>query len=205
MVCWDFSTTSQDQPSYGADVLRLWVSSVDYTTDVLIGPQILRQMSDIYRKLRGTLRYLLANLHDWKVCASVSSSVFGFEWVIFIAFDAPFSIPFYCSLRMPLHTVIFPRSTNTHFSNLKIPWETSKIAMTITSSLRYTRYDEYLGCFTTCMWMDSDFNGLICSNLALILFQTIQNFAIIDLSSFYFDVAKDRLYVGYFSFTSSPF
>lgn len=50
-------------------MLRLWVSSVDYTGDVLIGPQVLRQMSDIYRKLRGTLRFLLANLHDWKVCS----------------------------------------------------------------------------------------------------------------------------------------
>lgn len=58
----------QKTPSYGADVLRLWVSSVDYTGDVLIGPQVLRQMSDIYRKLRGTLRFLLANLHDWEVC-----------------------------------------------------------------------------------------------------------------------------------------
>ena len=33
----------------------------------MIGPQILRQMSEVYRKLRGTLRYLLSNLHDWKV------------------------------------------------------------------------------------------------------------------------------------------
>ena len=57
----------QEEPTYGADVLRLWVSSVDYTGDVLIGPQILRQMSDMYRKLRGTMRFLLANLHDWKV------------------------------------------------------------------------------------------------------------------------------------------
>jgi hypothetical protein len=57
----------QEEPGYGADVLRLWVSSVDYTTDVLIGPQILRQMSDMYRKLRGTMRFLLSNLHDWKV------------------------------------------------------------------------------------------------------------------------------------------
>ncbi|KAJ7955098.1 Isoleucine-tRNA ligase [Quillaja saponaria] len=56
----------KEAPAYGADVLRLWVSSVDYTGDVMIGPQILRQMSEIYRKLRGTLRYLLANLHDWK-------------------------------------------------------------------------------------------------------------------------------------------
>ncbi|CAL5343222.1 unnamed protein product [Camellia sinensis] len=40
-----------EAPSYGADVLRLWVLSVDYTCDVLIGPQVLRQMSDIYRKM----------------------------------------------------------------------------------------------------------------------------------------------------------
>ena len=51
-------------------MLRLWVSSVDYTGDVMIGPQVLRQMSDIYRKLRGTLRFLLANLHDWEVCSN---------------------------------------------------------------------------------------------------------------------------------------
>ena len=51
---------------YGADVLRLWVSSVDYSSDVMIGPQIIKQMSGIYRKLHGTLRYLLSNLHDWK-------------------------------------------------------------------------------------------------------------------------------------------
>ncbi|PIA60735.1 hypothetical protein AQUCO_00300326v1 [Aquilegia coerulea] len=43
----------QGAPSYGADVLRLWVSSVDYTNDVLIGSQILQQMSEIYRKLIG--------------------------------------------------------------------------------------------------------------------------------------------------------
>ena len=57
----------QKEPPYGADVLRLWVSSVDYTGDVLIGSEILRQMSDMYRKLRGTMRFLLANLHDWNV------------------------------------------------------------------------------------------------------------------------------------------
>lgn len=60
----------QEAPGYGADIMRLWVSSVDYTGDVLIGPQVLRQMSDIYRKLRGTLRYLLGNLHDWHVSSA---------------------------------------------------------------------------------------------------------------------------------------
>jgi len=66
----------QEEPGYGADVLRLWVSSVDYSTDVLIGPQILRQMSDMYRKLRGTMRFLLSNLHDWKVCPCGQTHLF---------------------------------------------------------------------------------------------------------------------------------
>ena len=52
-------------PAYGADTLRLWVASVDYTSDVLIGPSIMKQMAETYRKLRGTLRYLLGNLHDF--------------------------------------------------------------------------------------------------------------------------------------------
>jgi len=49
-------------PPYGADVLRLWVASVDYSSDVMIGPGILKQVSEVYRKLRGTLRFLLGNL-----------------------------------------------------------------------------------------------------------------------------------------------
>ncbi|PKI39646.1 hypothetical protein CRG98_039973 [Punica granatum] len=39
----------KEAPAFGADVLRLWGSSVEYTTDVTIGPQALRQISDIYR------------------------------------------------------------------------------------------------------------------------------------------------------------
>jgi len=45
-------------PAYGADVLRLWVSSVDYSVDVPIGSNILKQLSDVYRKVRNTARYL---------------------------------------------------------------------------------------------------------------------------------------------------
>ncbi|GJS21661.1 isoleucine--tRNA ligase, chloroplastic/mitochondrial [Tanacetum coccineum] len=63
----DGGKNQEQEPSYGADVLRLWDSSVDFTGDVQIGPQVLRQLSDIYRKLRGTLPFLLGNLHDWKV------------------------------------------------------------------------------------------------------------------------------------------
>jgi isoleucyl-tRNA synthetase len=46
----------------GADILRLWVVASDYAQDLSIGPNILRQMSDLYRRLRNTLRYLLGNL-----------------------------------------------------------------------------------------------------------------------------------------------
>lgn len=87
----------QENPPYSADVLRLWVSSVDYTGDMLIGPQVLRQMSDIYRKLRGTLRFLLANLHDWKVGYTVSIEAIS-KWKCFRTYSdyTCSSIFFFC-------------------------------------------------------------------------------------------------------------
>ncbi|KAK1417856.1 hypothetical protein QVD17_26990 [Tagetes erecta] len=125
---------NQEQaPSYGADVLRLWVSSVDYTGDVLIGPQVLRQMSDIYRKLRGTLRFLLGNLHDWKAENA-------------IAYDELPEIDQHALFQ--LENVV---------KNIKESYE----------SYQFFK-----------------------------IFQIIQRFAIVDLSNFYFDVTKDRLYVG---------
>jgi isoleucyl-tRNA synthetase len=81
----------KQEPAYGADVLRLWISSVDYSGDVCVGANILkqvrkcslhhsrihahnprrlgpayRQVSDSYRKLRNTARYLIGNLHDFE-------------------------------------------------------------------------------------------------------------------------------------------
>ena len=55
----------KQDPPYGADVLRLWVSSVDYASDVPLGKNILKQMADVYRKIRNTSRFLLGNLHDF--------------------------------------------------------------------------------------------------------------------------------------------
>ena len=46
----------------GADILRLWVASVDYTDDQRIGPEILKAVSDNYRKLRNTTRWMLGTL-----------------------------------------------------------------------------------------------------------------------------------------------
>ncbi len=56
----------KQEPAYGADVLRLWVSSVDYSADVPLGPGIVKQLADVYRKVRNTARYLLGNLHDFE-------------------------------------------------------------------------------------------------------------------------------------------
>ena len=50
---------------YGADILRLWVASVDYTGDVRISMDMLKQISEVYRKIRNTLRFLHGNLHDF--------------------------------------------------------------------------------------------------------------------------------------------
>jgi isoleucyl-tRNA synthetase len=47
---------------YGADILRLWVVAVDYTSDVRIGDEIMKGQADAYRKIRNTMRYMLGNL-----------------------------------------------------------------------------------------------------------------------------------------------
>jgi isoleucyl-tRNA synthetase len=49
---------------HGADILRLWVVAGDYSDDLRIGPEIIKQQVDVYRRLRNTLRYLLGNLAD---------------------------------------------------------------------------------------------------------------------------------------------
>ncbi|KAG5101339.1 hypothetical protein JHK84_046308 [Glycine max] len=127
------SKNQRESPAYGADVLRLWVSSVDYTSDVMIGPQILRQMSEVYRKLRGTLRYLLANLHDWKT---------------------EYTVPYHELPRIDQHAL----------------FQLENVVKAIQGN--YENYQFFK------------------------IFQILQRFVIVDLSNFYFDVAKDRLYVG---------
>ena len=50
---------------FGADILRLWVASSDYHADIRISPEILKQLSDAYRKIRNTAKYILGNLYDF--------------------------------------------------------------------------------------------------------------------------------------------
>lgn len=124
----------KEEPPYGADVLRLWVSSVDYSSDVRLGKNILKQMGDSRGKIRNTARFLLGNLHDFD--------------------PEQHSVP-YEDLpqldRYMLHRI-------------------TEVFGEITDAFENYQFFRF--------------------------FQTIQNFCVVDLSNFYLDVAKDRLYIS---------
>ena len=61
---WNAVAPGEITKKYGADILRLWACSVDYQADVSMGQNILKQVSDNYRKVRNTFRFLIANLDD---------------------------------------------------------------------------------------------------------------------------------------------
>jgi isoleucyl-tRNA synthetase len=125
----------QQEPAYGADVLRLWVSSVDYSSDVAIGGSIIKQMSDAYRKIRNTSRFLLGNLHDFDPAKDA------------VPYDQLPEID-----RYMLH-----RATEV-FGEVTAAFD----------SYQFYRF-----------------------------FQAVQNFCVVDLSNFYLDIAKDRLYISH--------
>ena len=58
----------------GADILRLWVASSDYSDDLKIGPEIIKSNADSYRRLRNSLRFILGNLNDFKEEEKISFS-----------------------------------------------------------------------------------------------------------------------------------
>jgi|GEM_PF-33132 len=130
----DGGKNQKQEPAYGADVLRLWVSSVDYSSDVPIGASILRQLADVYRKVRNTARYLLGNLHDFD--------------------PARDAIPV---SELPLLD----------------RWMLQRTAEVVDEiSAAFNRYEFYR------------------------FFQLLQSYCVVDLSNFYLDIAKDRLYVS---------
>ncbi|WP_254173497.1 isoleucine--tRNA ligase [Planktothrix pseudagardhii] len=124
----------QQEPPYGADILRLWVSSVDYSSDVPLGKNILKQMADVYRKIRNTARFLLGNLHDF----DPSKDSVKYE-----------ELPDLDQYMLHRITEVFTEVTEAF------------------ESYQFFRF-----------------------------FQVIQNFCVVDLSNFYLDIAKDRLYIS---------
>jgi len=118
---------------YGADVLRLWVASSDYNDDVKISDEILSRLSDAYRKIRNTARFILGNLYD---------------------FD--------------------PKKDNVSYDEmLEIDrWILSKLSNLLEKiELAYEEFGFHK------------------------IYQLIYNFCTIELSSFYLDILKDRLYI----------
>ena len=119
---------------YGAEILRLWVSASDYREDVRISSNILKQLSDAYRRIRNTSRFMLGNLSDFDPDVHP------------VAYDALTELD-----RFALH-------------RLQDLIEKTRKA--------YERYE-----FHT-------------------VYHTIYNFCTVDLSAFYLDVLKDRLYTS---------
>ena len=117
---------------YGADVLRLWVASCDYQSDVNISFDILKQRSEAYRKIRNTARYILGNLSDFNPDTDM------------VALSEMTSIDKWAIAQL-----------NNLIDKVK------------------TAYDNY------------EFH---------IVYHSIHNFCVVDMSNFYLDVLKDRLY-----------
>jgi isoleucyl-tRNA synthetase len=57
----------------GADMLRLWIAATDYSNEMSLSQEILKRMSDSYRRMRNTLRFLLGNLHDFQPSDAVGA------------------------------------------------------------------------------------------------------------------------------------
>ena len=117
---------------YGADILRLWVASSDYPADIRISKDLLKQLSEGYRKIRNTARYILGNISD---------------------FD--------------------PNKNMVKFDDMA---EIDKWALIKLEELKQKVYDAY----------DAfEFHQV---------YHSIRDFCIVDMSNFYLDVLKDRLY-----------
>ncbi len=117
---------------YGADVLRLWVVSADYKTDMHISQDILKQLSEAYRKIRNTARYILGNIHDFE-----------------------------------------PDRDTVALSDMP---EIDRYAMSRLNALVEKTLQAY---------RSYEFHSV---------FHTIRNFCVVEMSNFYLDVIKDRLY-----------
>ena len=119
---------------YGADMLRLWVASADYTQDMRISKDIMKQLSQAYLKIRNTARYMLGNLCDFDPDANL----------------------------VPVDKLMdLDRFALASFNELV---KAARAA-----------YDKY------------EFHGV---------YRAVYNFCVVDMSNFYLDIIKDRLYCG---------
>jgi len=76
--------------TYGADILRLWIASADYRNEMALSDEILKRVSDAYRRIRNTARFLLGNLHGFdpaKDLIAVKDSLLLDQWAVQQAYD----------------------------------------------------------------------------------------------------------------------
>lgn len=66
-----FADAKKAAEKYGADILRLWTASVDYSMDIKLSPEIIERRQGVYRKIRNTFRHLLGNLFDYEPSQAV--------------------------------------------------------------------------------------------------------------------------------------
>lgn len=119
---------------YGADILRLWVSSSDYKTDIRISNEGFKQLSESYRKIRNTARFLLGNIYDFN--------------------PGEHSVPYAEMEELD------------RWALMKLNKLVDKIEKA------YSDYDFH------------------------VMLYAIHNFCTVDMSSFYLDVTKDRMYAS---------
>jgi isoleucyl-tRNA synthetase len=67
----NYVSAIEEIEKYGSDILRLWVSSVNYQEDMRCSDELIGRLQDAYRKIRNTLRYLLGNIDDFEASMSV--------------------------------------------------------------------------------------------------------------------------------------
>lgn len=118
----------------GADVLRLWVSSSDFKNDIRVSKDILKQLSEVYRRIRNTCRYILGNISDFNYQTE--------------------AVPYQEMLEID------------RWALLKL----QKLLQRVVKS-----YEDY------------EFHTL---------YHAIHNFCAVDMSAFYLDILKDRLYTS---------
>ena len=78
---------SQIAKKYGVEILRLWVGVSEYTTDLKISDNILKQVSEQYRKIRNTFRFLLANVDDLENIENIENFSSIDKWILAKAKD----------------------------------------------------------------------------------------------------------------------
>jgi len=167
---------------YGADLLRLWASSIDYTADVPFSEEMFTRLGDTYRRVRNTLRILLGNLYDFTPHPTLSPSKGEAERA---RAGAKNQLSF--GRREATRATAEP-SRSTREARLSPPRGEDKgeglLALTLIDRWILERLDQVIrDCRAA--YEAFEFHKV---------YHTLNQFCAVDLSSLYIDITKDRMY-----------